>query len=85
MQNFRRSMIRLLFVTVFLLFVAWIALKAMSYRGDWERMYSDWKQSSGRLGEKVEQLVKPMIDSVGPKVQEMVQSTREFLGGMPEM
>ena len=41
MKDFRRSVIRLFLATFFLLFVAWVGLKAMQYHGDFERMLRD--------------------------------------------
>ncbi len=41
MKNFRRSVIRLFMATLFLLFIAWVGMKAMQYHGDYERMVWD--------------------------------------------
>ena len=41
MKDFRRSVIRLFPATFFLLFIAWIGMKAMQYHGDYERMIRD--------------------------------------------
>ena len=41
MKDFRRSVIRLFLATFFLLFIAWIGMKAMQYHGDYERMIRD--------------------------------------------
>ena len=41
MKDFRRSVIRLFLATFFLLFIAWIGMKAMQYRGDYDRMIRD--------------------------------------------
>ena len=40
-KDFRKSVIRLFLATFFLLFIAWIGMKAMQYRGDYERMIRD--------------------------------------------
>ena len=40
-KDFRRSVIRLFLATFFLLFIAWIGMKAMQYHGDYERMIRD--------------------------------------------
>jgi hypothetical protein len=37
MKDFRKSVVRLFLVTFFLLFIAWVGMKAMQYRGDYER------------------------------------------------
>ena len=41
MKDFRRSVFRLFLATFFLLFIAWIGMKAMQYHGDYERMIRD--------------------------------------------
>ncbi len=41
MKDFRKSVIRLFVGMFFLLFVAWIGMKAMQYHGDYERMIRD--------------------------------------------
>lgn len=41
MKDFRKSVIRLFLGMFFLLFVAWVGMKAMQYRGDYERMIRD--------------------------------------------
>jgi hypothetical protein len=41
MKDFRRSVFRLFLATFFLLFIAWIGMKAMQYHGDYERMVWD--------------------------------------------
>ena len=41
MKDFRRSVIRLFLATFFLLFIAWIGMKAIQYHGDYERMIRD--------------------------------------------
>ena len=41
MKDFRRSVIRLFLGMFFLLFAAWIGMKAMQYHGDYERMIRD--------------------------------------------
>ncbi len=40
-KDFRKSVIRLFLATFFLLFIAWIGMKAMQYHGDYERMIRD--------------------------------------------
>ena len=44
MKNFRRSVIRLFMATLFLLFIAWVGMKAMQYHGDYEGMIRDAKR-----------------------------------------
>jgi len=41
MKDFRRSVIRLFLATFFLLFIAWVGMKAIQYHGDYERMIRD--------------------------------------------
>ena len=41
MKDFRKSVIRLFLATFFLLFIAWVGMKAMQYHGDYERMIRD--------------------------------------------
>ena len=41
MKFFRKSVFRLFLATFFLLFIAWIGMKAMQYHGDYERMIRD--------------------------------------------
>lgn len=80
MQSFRRSVFRLLFFTAFLLFVAWIALKLMQYRGDWGRLLEDGQSWLRGIGIRPDAIVRFFNETVEPKVQEMVQSVRTFFG-----
>lgn len=41
MKDFRKSVIRLFLATFFLLFIAWVGMKAMQYHGDYARMIRD--------------------------------------------
>lgn len=41
MKDLRKSVIRLFLGTFFLLFIAWVGMKAMQYQGDYERMLRD--------------------------------------------
>ena len=41
MKSFRKSVFRLFLATFFLLFIAWVGMKAMQYHGDYERMIRD--------------------------------------------
>ena len=41
MKDFRKSVIRLFLTTFFLLFIAWVGMKAIQYHGDYERMIRD--------------------------------------------
>ena len=41
MKDFRKSVSRLFLATFFLLFIAWVVMKAMQYHGDYERMIRD--------------------------------------------
>ena len=41
MKDFRKSVIRLFLATFFLLFIAWVGLKAWQYHGDYARMLRD--------------------------------------------
>ena len=80
MQNFRRSVFRLLFFTAFLLFVAWIAMKLMLYRGDWNRLLADGQAWLKGIGIHPDAIVRFFNETVRPKVEEMVQSVRTFFG-----
>lgn len=80
MQNFRRSVFRLLFFMAFLLFVAWIAMKLMQYRGDWSRLLADGQSWLKGLGIHPEAISKFFSDTVKPKAEEMMQSVRTFFG-----
>ena len=44
MKSFRKSVIRLFLATFFLLFIAWVGMKAMQYHGDYEGMIRDAKR-----------------------------------------
>ena len=86
MQNFRRSVIRLLLFTAFLLFGAWLALKAMQYHGDVGRMVQDLRGlgvvrffENKILPWFSEKLIPFFRDQVGPRVEEFVRPVREFL------
>lgn len=41
MKDFRKSVIRIFLATFFLLFIAWVGMKAMQYHGNYERMIRD--------------------------------------------
>ena len=41
MKSFRKSVFRLFLATFFLLFIAWVGMKAMQYHEDYERMIRD--------------------------------------------
>ena len=41
MKSFRKSVFRLFLATFFLLFIAWVGMKAMQYHGYYERMVWD--------------------------------------------
>ena len=41
MKSFRKSVFRLFLATLFLLFIAWVGMKAMQYHVDYERMIRD--------------------------------------------
>lgn len=68
-MNFRRSLMRLLFLTAFLLFIAWVGLKLMTYRGDWEaaiRDLTDWIAPIRRFFEdKIEPMFQRLVEGLG--------------------
>ena len=78
MKDLRRSVIRLFLITFVLLFVAWLGMQYIIYKGDFMRMYADARravENSGvflflkeKLGpffqEKVIPWFKGLIDSV---------------------
>ena len=41
MKDLRRSVIRLFLITFVLLFVAWLGMQYIIYKGDFVRMYTD--------------------------------------------
>lgn len=85
MRDFRRSVIRLLLVTAFLLFGAWLALKAMQYHGDLGRMLEDLRKLGvvrffeGKVAPWFQERFIPFFrDQLGPKVEELARPVREF-------
>ena len=85
MRDFRRSVIRLLLVTAFLLFGAWLALKAMQYRGDFGRMLEDLRGLGvvrffeGKVVPWFQERFIPFFrEQLGPKVEELARPVREF-------
>lgn len=80
MKDFRRSMIRLVVFTAFLLIVAWLGLKLMQYHGDWERLIKDGQDWLNGLGIHPDRIFKSIGDAVGPKVEALMDSVRGFFG-----
>ena len=78
-MNFRRAVIRLLLFTGFLLFIAWMSLKLMQYRGDWERLIHDIEN----CGRSVIDRAKPAIDAAKRFIDEhiapMVENATRFI------
>ena len=84
MRHFRRSVIRILATTCFLLLVAWLSLQFMQYRGDWEAMLRDLRRRIDDSGivELFETQVIPFFrDTVAPKLREMFGAVRDLLPG----
>lgn len=85
MRDFRRSVFRLLLMTVVLLLGAWALMKVAQYKGDVEAIIRDLKNGGVArfVQEKVlpfyEQQVAPFFrDKLGPKVEELIAPAREF-------
>ena len=71
-QEYHRKMIRLLVGTCLLLFIAWVGLKLMQYRGDYLRMIEDFQRWTGswskRLGDFIEsarRFIEPKLKDIG--------------------
>lgn len=82
MRSFRRSVIRLLLVTCFLLFVAWIGLKFMQYGGDWDRLTRDIQKGLQDVGvvEFFRDRVVPFFQKqVAPKAEDVIDGLHDFV------
>ncbi len=84
--NLRRSVIRLLLVTAFLLGGAWVALKLMQYRGDMNLLIKDLEKIGvvSFFRDKVvpwfqKDFVPFFTEKVFPKVESMARPAREYL------
>ena len=83
MKSFRRSVIRLFLVTFFLLFVAWVGLKAMQYRGDYGRMLRDAQRylRDNSVVNFFRDRVIPFIQTrVIPFIEGAINSVKRFFG-----
>lgn len=80
MRSFRRSVFRLLLATCFLLFVAWVSLKLMQYRGNVDALLADGRRLLDGWGEKLRGLAEPALEAIRPKVEELLQSARDLVG-----
>lgn len=89
MRGYKRSMIRLLLFTAFLLFGAWLALKTMQYKGDVAAISRDLE----KLGivrfarEKVLPVFSDTIipffrDKLGPAIEGAAKSIRDAAGSI---
>ena len=84
MKDLRRSVIRLFLVTFLLLFVAWLGMQYIVYKGDFERMFLDARRALENSG--VFLFVK---DKLGPFFREkvipwftnLVESAKGMLAG----
>ena len=65
----------------FLLLVAWMAMKLMQHGGDLDGMLREVQSWFGGFGGKVGGTVNSVMDSVRPKVTEMIQSIQTFFNG----
>lgn len=72
MDHFRRSVIRLLVGTIFLLFIAWVGMKLMQYGGDYEKMMLDgrkmlegWGDGFSSVFDRVKTFVQSLIEKIG--------------------
>ena len=79
MPSFRRAVIRLLLITAFLLFIAWLAMKAMQYGGDWGKVLRDLVGDTEGIERFFKEQVMPRLrgageffsDKLGPWAREM--------------
>ena len=81
MKSFRRSVIRLFLVTFFLLFVAWVGLKAMQYRGDYGRMLRDAQRAlrdSAAVGFFQHKVIPFVQERVIPFIEGAINSVKRF-------
>lgn len=72
MDHFRRSVIRLLVGTIFLLFIAWVGVKLMQYGGDYEKLLLDgrkmvegWGVDISSVFDKVKAFAQSLIEKIG--------------------
>ena len=78
MNHLRRSVFRILFTTCFFLLIAWLALKLMQHGGDLDGML---KEAQSWFDGKFGNTLNSAMESIRPKVEEMVQSMRTFFEG----
>jgi hypothetical protein len=79
MKDFRKSVIRLFLGTFFLLFIAWVAMKAMQYHGDYERMIADAQRFLRNNGvvEFVRNKVMPFIrEKAIPAIENVIDTVK---------
>lgn len=86
MHDFRRSVFRILLLTCFLLIIAWVSLKLMQYRGDWERLIRDLQDTQivRFAREKIlpifqEKIVPFIQEKMAPIMERAVESIKNLL------
>ena len=67
MKDLRRSVIRLFLITFVLLFVAWLGMQYIVYKGDFMRMYADARRAVENNG-----VFLFLKEKVGPFFQDKV-------------
>lgn len=88
MPSLRRAVFRLLLLTAFLLFIAWLAMKAMQYGGDWQRVLRDLLGDTSGIERFFNEQVMPRLrdvgayfsEKVGPWVEDAVNGVRSGFG-----
>ncbi len=84
MKDLRRSVIRLFLVTFLLLFVAWLCMQYIVYRGDIEGMLRDARHALENNGVYlfIMEKVTPFFrDKVIPWFQGVIESAKGLLAG----
>jgi len=79
-MNFRRSVMRILFTTAFLLLVAWVSLKLMVYRGDWDALLRD-VQNTDVVRWFTQEAVPFFRNRVLPALEELASRIHALFGG----
>lgn len=80
MDQFRRKLIGLLVTTCLLLFIAWVGLKLMQYRGDWQRMLADGQRWLRDWGKRLSDFVRSARAFLEPLWEKITQFFRNLTG-----
>ena len=84
MKDLRRSVIRLFLITFVLLFVAWLGMQYIIYKGDFVRMYTDARhavENSGVFLFLKDKLGTFFQDKVIPWFKGVIDSVKGMLAG----